>query len=69
MKTKECADCGEQIEEGRAKALPHVQTCVHCQRHREHCGQFKRHVMTTKTTYANGGEIEEMADSIVRGDS
>lgn len=63
---KECKDCGEEIEEGRVKALPFVETCVHCQRTRESSGKFKRHVMSSKTTYKTGGEIEEIEDTIVR---
>lgn len=63
---KLCADCGEEIERGRVHALPFVETCVHCQRHREHTGQFKRYRMDSQVTYATGGEIEETVEKIVK---
>jgi hypothetical protein len=43
-----------------------VQTCIHCQSQLEAQGKFKKHVMTSKTTYKTGGEIEEIEDTIVR---
>jgi len=66
LKAKECRDCGEEIERGRAQALPHVETCVHCQRRREMNGHFQRHRIEVQPTYAVGGEIETMVETIVR---
>jgi hypothetical protein len=67
LKAKECRDCGEEIESGRAKALPYVETCVHCQKKREAEGRYRKHMMKSQVTYAVGGEIETIEDSIVRG--
>ena len=30
-----CEECGEEIPEGRRRALPGVRTCVHCQSGRD----------------------------------
>jgi phage/conjugal plasmid C-4 type zinc finger TraR family protein len=30
-----CVECGEEIPEGRRRALPAVHTCVHCQAGRD----------------------------------
>lgn len=36
-----CEDCGAPIAEGRRKAIPGVQTCIHCQEINEQ--RFKFH--------------------------
>lgn len=33
--TLECVECGDDIPEGRRKALPGVTTCIACQTHRD----------------------------------
>ncbi len=33
--TTHCIDCGEQIPEGRRRALPGARTCVNCQSDRD----------------------------------
>lgn len=63
--SKMCVDCEEEIEVGRAKALPNTETCIHCQRKREQDGRVPRPMMRTHTTFACGGEIEEIRDEIV----
>lgn len=66
MKAKECRDCGEEIEKGRAAALPFAETCVHCQRIREANGRFVRHKIDIQAS-CKAGEIEEVHETLVRG--
>lgn len=53
---KYCKICGEEIPEGRIKALPNVDTCV------EHSGAKKKKgfvVISSKTTYTELDIVEE----------
>lgn len=64
---RDCEECGEEIESGRLKALPHTKFCIHCQRQQELQGKFPKHMMVQRDVYKNGGEIEESETKIVRG--
>lgn len=63
---RDCKECGEEIPEARLKALPHAETCVHCQQNLESNGKFARHVMDVRATM-KAGEIDEVHSTIVRG--
>lgn len=66
MQHRECADCGEVIEEKRIKYMPDTTTCVSCQRIREQNGQFFRHKMDIQAS-CKAGEIDEIHETIIRG--
>lgn len=66
MKTKECDECGEDINPKRLKARPEARLCINCQMDLEQNGGFRLHRLDVQTT-TRCGEPDEQRQTLVRG--